>query len=153
MSTMLKSTAPTVRLKEFHFPVAVEWTGGRCVAAHIEGKSAIQIAPPPVFRGTDPTLWSPEDLVVAAVASCLAITFTGLAAREDVAYENLSVEADGVAGTRHDGRFGFTRVGLRMSVQGADREALRRLAERAEESCLVSASLDLPVDLEVEVSP
>jgi organic hydroperoxide reductase OsmC/OhrA len=40
-----------------------------------------------------------------------------------------------------------------MSVQGADREALRRLAERAEESCLVSASLDLPVDLEVEVSP
>ena len=72
---------PRVRAKEFHFPLTVEWSGERRVAAKVEGKPPIEIAPPPVFRGTDPTTWSPEDFFVAAAASCLAVTFTGLAAK------------------------------------------------------------------------
>jgi len=152
MSTSaIPESVPTIRPKEFHFPVAVDWIGGRRVAARVEGKPAIEIAPPPAFRGTDPELWSPEDFLVAAAGSCLAITFTGLAAREDVAYENLRVEADGVAGRRRDGRFGFTRICLHMSARGPDVGAIERLARKAEESCLVSASLDLPVELEVDV--
>ena len=150
MSTTTESM-PTVRPKQFHFPVAVEWIGGRRVAAGVQGKPPIDIAPPPVFRGTDPDLWSPEDFLVAAAASCLAITFTGLAARDDVAYERLRVEADGVAGARSDGCFGFIRILLRMTVVGVDVERIRQLAEKAEETCLVSASLDLPVELEIEV--
>ena len=140
-----------MRPKEFHFPLAVEWTGGRRVAVRVAGKPEIAAAPPPVFRGVDPTLWSPEDLLVAASASCLAITFTGLAARANVAYAALEVDADGVAGPRRDGRFGFTRLLLRMAIRGEDVEELRRLAELAEETCLVSASLDLPVEVEIDV--
>ena len=44
--------SPAVRPKEFHFPVSVEWLGERRVAASVEGKQAIEITPPPVFRGT-----------------------------------------------------------------------------------------------------
>jgi organic hydroperoxide reductase OsmC/OhrA len=80
-------TTPNVRPKEFHFPLRVEWRGGRRVAARVEGKPAIQIAPPSVFHGgDDPAIWSPEDFFVAAAASCLAVTFTGLAARADLRY-------------------------------------------------------------------
>ncbi len=75
------SPSAAVRPKEFHFPLSVEWIGERRVAARVAGKSAIEITTPPVFRGTDPTTWSPEDFFVAAAASCLAVTFTGLAAR------------------------------------------------------------------------
>ena len=67
-----------IRSKEFHFPVSTEWIGERRVAVRVEGKQTIEITPPPEFRGTDPTTWSPEDLFVAAAASCLAVTFTGL---------------------------------------------------------------------------
>jgi organic hydroperoxide reductase OsmC/OhrA len=142
-----------VRPKEFHFPLAVEWVGERRVATQVEGKPTIEVTPPPVFRGTDPTTWSPEDFFVAAAASCLAVTFTGLAARGGLTYSELKVDADGVAGMRADGHFGFTRLLLRLEVETdpSNEAQARQLAEQAEETCLVSASLDLPVETEIEV--
>jgi organic hydroperoxide reductase OsmC/OhrA len=147
--------ATSVRAKEFHFPLTVELIGERRVAARVAGKPAVEITPPPVFRGTDASTWSPEDLFVAAAASCLAVTFTGLAAREQLAYTNLKVDGDGIAGSRDDGRFGFTRLLLRLELEtdAADEPLARRLAEQAEQTCLVSASLDLPVDTQIEVRP
>ena len=61
---MATATAtPHVRPKEFHFPVSIEWMGERRVAANVAGKQPIEITPPPVFRGTDPSTWSPEDFL------------------------------------------------------------------------------------------
>ncbi|MGZ4290658.1 MAG: OsmC family protein [Gaiellaceae bacterium] len=146
-------TTSTARPKEFRFPLSVEWLGERRVAARVEGKPAIEIMPPPVFRGTDPATWSPEDFFVAAAASCLAVTFTGLAARAGLPYTALNVHADGVVGARSDGRFGFTRLLLRLELETEphDETQARALAEEAERTCLVSASLDLPVELVIEV--
>ncbi|MGB0098117.1 MAG: OsmC family protein [Solirubrobacteraceae bacterium] len=146
-------TSTTVHAKEFHFPVTVEWLGERRVAARVEGKPAVEIAPPPVFRGTDPSTWSPEDFFVAAAASCLAVTFTGLAARDGITYTELKVDGDGIAGKRSDGRFGFTRLLLRVELEtdAADEAQVRELAEQAEQTCLVSASLDLPIETVIEV--
>jgi organic hydroperoxide reductase OsmC/OhrA len=141
------SSRAAVRPKEFHFPLSVEWIGERRVAARVAGKPVIEITPPPVFRGTDPSAWSPEDFLVAAAASCLAVTFTGLAARAGLNYTMLKVDADGVAGRR----FGFTRLLLRLQVETHEAEEARRLAKEAEETCLVSASLDLPVETLIEV--
>jgi organic hydroperoxide reductase OsmC/OhrA len=148
------ATTTTVRTKEFHFPVTVDWLGERRVAARVEGKPAIEVTPPLVFRGTDPSTWSPEDFFVAAAAACLAVTFTGLAARAGLSYTRLKVDGDGVAGKRADGRFGFTRLLLRLQLEAeSDQQAqARRLAEQAEQTCLVSASLDLPVETLIEVS-
>jgi organic hydroperoxide reductase OsmC/OhrA len=151
--TTMGATSATARPKEFHFPLSVTWTSEHRVTAQVEGKQAIEITPPPVFRGTDPTTWSPEDFFVAAAASCLAVTFTGLAARAGLTHSSLKVDADGAAGKRTDGRFGFTRLLLRLEVEtdaGDDAKA-RELAQTAEETCLVSASLDLPVETVIEV--
>ena len=146
--------AAGARPKEFHFPLTVEWLSGRRVTARVEGKPAVEITPPPVFGGTDPSAWSPEDFLVAAAASCLAVTFTGLAARAGLEYTGLRVDADGVAGKRGDGRFGFTRLQLRLALETspADQARARALAQEAEQSCLVAASLDLPVETVIEVS-
>ena len=144
-----------VRTKEFHFPLSVEWIEGRRVAAHVDGKPEIEIATPPEFRGTDPSTWSPEDFLVAAAASCLAVTFAGLAERGELSYTRLKVDGDGVVGARPDGSFGFTRLALRLGVEvdPADVALARRLAEDAEATCLVTASLDLPVETEIDVRP
>lgn len=130
--------------------------GGRRVSAQAPGKVPIEITPPPEFRGTDPSTWSPEDFFVAAAASCLAVTFTGLAERAGFSYTSLRVNADGVAGTRADGRFGFTRLVLRLEVETdpAGWKHARELAQEAENRCLVSASLALPVETVLElISP
>jgi organic hydroperoxide reductase OsmC/OhrA len=143
-----------VRPKEFHFPVSVEWIGERRVTANVEGKQPIEITPPPVFRGTDASTWSPEDFFVGAAASCLAVTFTGLAARAGLGYTALAVNGDGVAGKREDGRFGFTRLLLTITIgtDPVDEQLARELAQKAENTCLVSASLDLPVETVIEVT-
>jgi organic hydroperoxide reductase OsmC/OhrA len=94
------SSRAAVRPKEFHFPLTVEWIGERRVAARVPGKPVIEITPPPVFRGTDTSAWRPEDFLVAAAASCLAVTFTGLAVRAGLSYTMLKVDADGREGVR-----------------------------------------------------
>ena len=152
MTTTIDSR-PTVRTKEFRFPLTVEWMGGRRVAAKVEGKEPVEIAPPPVFRGIDPSARSPEDFLVAADASCLAVTFTGLAEREGLVYTNLKVDATGICGRREDGHFGFTRLLLRLTVETdpVDTSRARALAEEAHGNCLVSASLDVPVETSIDV--
>jgi organic hydroperoxide reductase OsmC/OhrA len=151
--TTATTTRPAVRAKEFEFPLTVEWLGGRRVLAKVDGKQPVEIMPPPVFRGTDPTAWSPEDFLVAAAASCLAVTFTGLAERHGLTYDNLKIDATGICGKRSDGHFGFTRLQLKFAVETdpTDEAHARALAWQAEETCLVSASLDLPVETAVDV--
>jgi organic hydroperoxide reductase OsmC/OhrA len=142
-----------VRHKEFHFPVRVGWDGGRRTRAEVDGKPPLQIAPPPVFRGTDPDLWSPEDVLVSAAASCLAVTITGLVEREGVPIHALSVHSDGCCGRREDGRFGFTRIDqtVELVTDPEHAAAARALAEQAERTCLVTASLSLPVHTTIEI--
>lgn len=143
----------SVRPKEFHFPLTVDSVGGRRVRAHVEGKEPVEVCPPLVFSGDDASTWSPEDFFVAAAASCLAVTFTGVAARACLDYDDLRVDADGICGQRPDGRFGFTSLWLRLALATAeDPVKARRLAERAEETCLVAASLDVPVETEILIN-
>jgi peroxiredoxin-like protein len=142
-----------MRAREFRFPVEIEWEGGRRVSAHVAGKQPLEIVPPPEFRGPDSSTWSPEDAFVTAAASCLAVTITGLVERAELPLHALSVSAEGVAGARADGRFGFTAIHEHVAVEtdpGREDEA-RALVARAEEQCLVSVSLALPVDLSVDV--
>lgn len=142
-----------MRAKEVTFPLAVEWLGARRVLACVKGKPEVVVTPPPEFRGVDPTAWSPEDMLVAAAATCLAVTFTGLAERAPVHLASLHVDGEGTVGQRDDGRFGFTGICLRLraSVGAGDVDVAAALARQAEERCLVAASLALPVEVDVDV--
>lgn len=143
----------TVRPKEFTFPLDVEWAGGRQVLACVGGKPEVPVGPPVEFRGTDPSVWSPEDLFVASAATCLAVTFTGLAERAGIHLASLHVGGSGTVGNRDDGRFGFTAVRLTMRVVVAptDVDVAEGLARKAEDTCLVAASFALPVHVELDV--
>jgi organic hydroperoxide reductase OsmC/OhrA len=147
--------APPVRHKEFRFPVEIDWDGGRRTTAHVDGKPPLEIATPPEFRGTDPELWSPEDAFVAAAGSCLAVTIAALAERDRLALHELSVRAQGIVGRRPDGRFGFVRIEqtVLLDVDAQDAPAAAELVARAEDGCLVTVSLDLPVTTKVDIRP
>ena len=150
MATVTSITS--IRPKEFHFPLAVGWEGGRRVSVQVEGKQPVDVCPPIVFSGEDASTWSPEDLFVAAAASCLAVTFTGIAERAGLEYDDLVVAADGICGQRPDGRFGFTGLSLRLELDTVDEDDARLLAERAEDTCLVTASLDVPIETDIVIN-
>lgn len=139
--------------KEFHFPVKVAWDGGRRTTANVEGKEPLDIATPPEFKGTDPDLWSPEDVFSAAAASCLAVTIAAKAEQAGVPLLDLDVAADGVVGRREDGKFGFTRIEqtVDLATEPGHEDAAREVVEASENGCLVTVSLALPVTTTVNV--
>jgi len=144
---------PAIRHKEFRFPVAVAWDEGRLTTARVVGKPPLRIATPPEFRGTNSDVWSPEDALMGAVGSCLAVTIVAMAERDELPLRSLSVHAEGFVGRRADGRFGFVRIEQTVTLEtDADQEdAAREVVARAEDGCLVTASLDLPVQTIVDV--
>jgi organic hydroperoxide reductase OsmC/OhrA len=139
--------------REHRFPVHVAWDGARRTTASVGGKQPLDVATPPEFRGTDPDVWSPEDLFVGAVGTCLAVTIAALAEREGLPLHDLDVAAAGLVGKRPDGRFGFVRVDqvVDVVVDGGREAAARAVVERAEQTCLVSVSLNIPVETDVRV--
>jgi organic hydroperoxide reductase OsmC/OhrA len=145
--------AVQARHKEVRFPVAVAWDGGRRTTVRIDGKPPVAIATPPEFRGTNPDMWSPEDALVAAAASCLTVTIVAMAEREQVPLRALSVDGEGVVGRRSDGQFGFVRIeqSVELETDPGHETAARALVARAEDGCLVATSLDVPLQTTVIV--
>jgi organic hydroperoxide reductase OsmC/OhrA len=144
-----------MKTKEYAFPVVVDWESRRTVHATIAGKAPLAVATPPEFhREAEPSVWSPEDLLTGAAATCLAVTIAGAAEREGLALGELSVSANGIVGRRDDGRFGFIRIEqlVRIAVDEEDEDRARTLVERAEASCLVAVSLDVEIATTLELS-
>jgi peroxiredoxin-like protein len=96
--------------------------------------------------------WSPEQLLVAAVASCFVLTFRAIARASRIDVASLAVDGEGIV-DRDGGVMRFTEIVLRPRVglpAGADYTRVRRALEKAEKACLVSASLATPVRVEPE---
>jgi organic hydroperoxide reductase OsmC/OhrA len=144
----------STRTKSFDFPVSLQWAGGKRVRAYVGDKQMIEIATPPEFKGDSPGTWSPEDFLVAAAASCYAVTFVAIAKRRDVPFYDLALEAVGRIGPREDGSLGFLAIELAVELEtdGGQIEAAREVAEHAERGCLVSQALGIPVEVELNVS-
>jgi organic hydroperoxide reductase OsmC/OhrA len=137
------------------FPVDVRWLEGKLTVASVPGKEPLRVATPPVFPGGIEGVWSPEDLFVAALASCLTVTLVSAARRRDVPLRSLAVRGTGDVTARPDGRYGFVSVALEVDLAtdaGFEAEA-RNAALDAERSCLIAASLDVPLHVTVAVRP
>jgi organic hydroperoxide reductase OsmC/OhrA len=149
---MWKRRSEMSTLKDFRFQVEATPLRGRRVRLSSDGKTPIKAATPPEFRDGTPGLWSPEDLLVASVASCYLLTLDALATRRELSFE-AHVEGAGHVTLRADGRLGFVVIELQVSLTvepGLEQEA-ERLARDAERRCLISHALEVPVELELSV--
>jgi organic hydroperoxide reductase OsmC/OhrA len=117
-----------------------------------QGLPAIETAPPPEFDGPG-GVWSPETLLVAAVANCFILTFRGVSRAAHFTWEKLDAHVEGTL-ERVSGSTQFTRYTTRaiLTVKaGADHAKARELLERAEKICLVANSLRGERKLEAQV--
>ncbi len=96
--------------------------------------------------------WSPEHLLVAAVASCMSGTFFALAERAKIHVGSYHSRASGLL-DRFDGRTAFSSIHLDVviTVLVGDVERTRAVAIDAKKRCFVAASLLCPVDVVTEV--
>ncbi|MEE4361632.1 MAG: OsmC family protein, partial [Pseudomonadales bacterium] len=97
----------------------------------------------PVEFGGPGGRWSPETLLVAAVADCYVLSFRAVAAASKLSFEQLDCEVEGVL-DRVERTTRFTAFEIRARLQlptGGDEDKAMRLMEKAEAVCLISNSL------------
>lgn len=132
----------------------VQLKGGPGGHAHLSslGRPDLPTAPPLEFDGPGDA-WSPEHLLLSAVASCFLFTFRAVARAAHIEFADLTIHADGTV-DRQAGVTMFTNILLRPRLvvrPGTNRETLAQVLAKTEKACLVSASLKTPVHFEADV--
>ncbi len=135
-----------------HYTVAAEAALEGDVLLRSDRLPPIPSAAPAEFGGPGDR-WSPETLLVAAVADCFVLTFRGIAAASKLAWTSLSCEVSGTV-DRVERVTKFTDLVVRARLVVPDEAAAERagrLLAKAEETCLVTRSLSATVHLEATV--
>ena len=110
---------------------------------------ALLTASPAEFGGPG-DLWSPEALLVGAVADCFVLTFRAIAGASKLPWKSLECEVTGTL-DRVNRIIQFTALTVRATLrvpEGVDADQARQLLVRAEQRCLITASLKAEVHLE-----
>ena len=101
-------------------------------------------APPPEFDGPGGR-WSPETLLVAAMADCFVLSFRAVARASKLEWQSLEASVEGKL-DRVDGKTTrFTEFHVHATLRvpaGTDLARATTLLEKAEKVCLISNSLN-----------
>jgi peroxiredoxin-like protein len=113
---------------------------------------ALASAPPAEFGGPGDR-WSPETLLVAAIADCFVLTFRAIARASKLQWQDLSCSVTGTL-ERVEKTTKFTEFRISATLRAparTDQDRARRLLEKAEENCLITNSLSGKVHLDAQV--
>lgn len=141
-------------MQEFphHYAVAATSALDSNVTLRSPGLESLESAGPAEFGGPG-DLWSPETMLVAAVADCFILSFKAIARASKM--EWLSLSCDAVGDLDKVGRTSqFTGFRLRVTLEvpvGTREEKAQRLLEKAENSCLITNSLKAGSQMETEI--
>jgi organic hydroperoxide reductase OsmC/OhrA len=122
------------------------------VSVDAERLPSLSTAAPAQFGGPGDH-WSPEMLLVAAVADCAVLTFRAIARASKLPWHDLSCEVEGTL-DRVDRIMQFTRFTVWASLTvppGTDEARARKLLKKADETCLTTRALKAPSVLDARV--
>ena len=135
-----------------HYVVTARGKVAGNVVLSSDGVADLDSAPPAEFGGPGDQ-WSPESLLVAAVADCFILSFRAIARASRLEWDSLSCEVEGTL-ERVERVTQFTAFAVSVTLQvpaGTDEEKARRLLEKAEHVCLITNSLKAESHLETAV--
>ena len=142
--------------EEHAYRVAAWWTSGRTgLAKSDSAPNAIHFTAPMEFGGLEGR-WTPEELLLAAIAGCYTTTVRALSGGAQFDFTDLQVEASGTV-RKVDSGYSFTHIVVRPNVKietAEDRDRALELLKRAEKLCLVSRALgtNLKFEPQLEIS-
>lgn len=121
-------------------------------ALSCERLGTMPFAAPAEFGGPG-DCWSPETLLVAAVASCFILSFRAIARASKFTWTSLQCEVEGTL-ERVEGVMKFTSFVVHATLgvpQDAKKERAHLLLDKAEKTCLVTNSLSAETQLDAEI--
>lgn len=137
-------------MKIYEVPTSVSWTGDRTGLVELQGKSPLHVAAPPELKG-HPGVWTPEDLFVEALESCLMLTFVSLCEGAPLKLIGYHSRAVGHLEKGADGyHFSLVDVYPKIEVEG-ELDTASALLEKAHGLCMVSRSVSCKVVLHPDI--
>ena len=121
-----------------------------------ENLPEIIVAPPSNFGGPGDQ-WSPEELLMAAVADCLVLSFKAISRASKLEWLSIECESNGTL-DKVDRKIQFTDIVTKAKLvlaSGEDEAKAEGLLLKAEEVCFISNSLSCSsrLDYEIVISP
>jgi organic hydroperoxide reductase OsmC/OhrA len=135
------------------YRVVAWWSSGKTGLAKTDSApNAIHFTAPPEFGGLEGR-WTPESLLLCAIAGCYTTTFRAIAEYSKFEYSDLEVQVEGAIQKVESG-YAFTEITLRPNLSINDEaEHARglRLLHKTSNLCLVSRALSVPQVLEPHI--
>lgn len=139
--------------KKHTYKVSAWWSSEQTGLAKSDAApNAIHFAAPPQFGGMEGR-WSPEDLLLSAIASCFTTTFKAIAGNSLFAYTDLEVTVEGTVEKTQRG-YSFTSVTIKPRLMIAEVQSETRALELlkiTENLCLISRALTMPKKFEPHI--
>lgn len=135
-----------------HYTIAATSLADTNVTLSGQGLEDMDTAGPPEFGGPG-DVWSPETLLVGAVADCFILSFRAIARAARLEWRSLHCEAVGTL-DKIERVTQFTRFDLTAELAvpaGTDAAKAHRLLDKAEQHCLITNSMKAPSTLAAEV--
>jgi organic hydroperoxide reductase OsmC/OhrA len=139
--------------KEHTYRVTAWWSSGQTGLAKSESApNAVHFTAPPQFGGMEGR-WTPEDLLLSAIASCFTTTFQTVAGYSKFDYTDLEVLVEGTVDKTQTG-YCFTGIVIRPRLTIPDEQGQARaleLLQKTKSLCLVSRALMTTQEFEPHV--
>lgn len=136
----------------WQYNTTATWKSGKEGDLRAEGKPEVRVATPPEFGGP-PNIWTPEELLTGATASCVMTSFLFFAEKARVKLNSYTSRATGIMEKTPQGLV-ITGIRLEVTIGLVDpgqEAAIRKAMERAEQTCPVSRALKCPVEVALHV--
>jgi len=145
---------------EHRYTASLAWTGAaagptatyqsysRAWRMKFAGKPPLDGSADPAFRG-DPALHNPEELLLAALASCHMLSYLALCSLKKIEVTSYSDKPEGTMKRLANGQTGFVSVKLYPQVTIADASKLGTaiaLHHDAHAECYIANSVNFPVE-------
>ncbi len=145
--------AESLREKKFIYRNKVIWSGQKKGILSSPDKPDLEVATPAEFNGHK-GIWSPEDLFVSAVNSCIMTTFLYYAQRNNLDFAGFESEAEGVL-EMLGGRLAFSKIVVKPKIlinNVDDIGKTEKFITLSERSCLISNSIKTKVEVAADIS-
>lgn len=137
-------TTTLIQRKAATYRTFTEWLGGKAATIGGEGKPTVLV---------DKGVWTPEDLFIAAIETCLLMSFATIVDKEALRVDAYYSESVGLLEFA-EGRDQFTRVIVRPTIVVADDATIEpalKAIQQAQRNCLVANSLLTTVIVEPDI--
>ena len=126
----------------YHYQVAATAADSGNVELSSAGVATLASAPPAEFGGPGDQ-WSPESLLVAAVADCFVLSFRAIARASKFDWASLNCDVVGTLDRveRVTQFTGFKVTAELVVPAGTDEAKAQRILQKAEDACLITNSL------------